>query len=76
MAMCCLLLIYILLYYTFDSTVSNDVYACIKPSSLDILILVDSSGSVYDSEYQNWEAELSLAQSITESSFLPFFTTK
>ena len=38
---------------------------CLAPR--DLVILVDSSGSLYDDEYNKWNAELSMARSLAAS---------
>merc|ERR1719245_1610138 len=39
---------------------------CDSTDSLDIVLLLDASGSVYDAGYENWQSELDLARLIVE----------
>jgi len=49
-----------------DSTESGYDAECDSTDSLDVVFLLDASGSVYDEFYENWQAELDLARLIVE----------
>ena len=44
---------------------------CTSETPLDIIFMVDSSGSVWDEQYENWENELDLVYDIIDN-VLPF----
>ena len=46
---------------------------CNAPSRLDVMILMDSSGSLKDDDggYTNWESQLSFAESFVENELIP-----
>eukprot|EP01084_Bolivina_argentea_P110044 196560_1 len=48
------------------SLVTLSVNSCDTSNPLDIMFIVDSSGSVYDPQYNNWQAELDLVASIVQ----------
>ena len=41
---------------------------CFSAGALDLIFILDSSGSVYDDGYDNWQSELDFAKAIVNSS--------
>ena len=55
---------------------SLNEFECNCDNGLDLIFVVDSSGSVYDSQYKNWQSELDAMKGIVNASLLNIITHK